>query len=252
MSIAPFGRVRFRDFFFTDVITSLVTPLKDMLIMFYYLANIKDVDHQENYKDYEGIKIWFIVASIAPYWWRMWQCFNKCYYSGMKVHFFNGMKYFSKQLPPIVLIFLPDGKDSRSSQFACWLTFQLIATFYCMFWDYHIDWGLLRSLKKGHFILRDQMAFPNHFYYMAMAINAFLRFFWIVGLLHFKYSTDAGKFYKNIEVVTFFSMLAEAVRRTQWSVFRVENEFYNNFEQYRTIPIIPKLMDEVDKTLSGH
>jgi deoxyribonuclease-4 len=44
-------------------------------------------------------------------------------------------------------------------------------------------------------------------------------------------------------------MMAEAFRRTVWVLIRVENEFYNNFEQYRTIPIIPKLMDEVDNKI---
>ena len=40
-------------------------------------------------------------------------------------------------------------------------------------------------------------------------------------------------------------MMAEATRRTFWAVLRIENEFYNNFEQYRTIPTIPNLMDDV-------
>lgn len=55
---------------------------------------------------------------------------------------------------------------------------------------------------------------------------------------------------KDVEILTFLAMMAEAVRRTQWSLIRVENEFFNNFEAYRTIPIIPKLMDEVDNTLN--
>lgn len=65
-------------------------------------------------------------------------------------------------------------------------------------------------------------------------------------------TTDFGKLIvKKIEIFVFLSMMAEAVRRTQWALIRVENEFHNNFEAYRTIPIIPKLMDEVDNTLSN-
>jgi len=41
------------------------------------------------------------------------------------------------------------------------------------------------------------------------------------------------------------AMLAEAFRRAQWSLIRVENEFHNNFEQYRSIPQIPGLADEI-------
>ena len=43
------------------------------------------------------------------------------------------------------------------------------------------------------------------------------------------------------------SILAEALRRTQWALIRVENEFYNNFEKYRTFITIPNLFDEIDK-----
>jgi hypothetical protein len=38
--------------------------------------------------------------------------------------------------------------------------------------------------------------------------------------------------------------LFEAFRRSQWSLFRVENENVNNLEKYRNILEIPKLSDE--------
>jgi hypothetical protein len=41
------------------------------------------------------------------------------------------------------------------------------------------------------------------------------------------------------------AIIAEAFRRAQWSLLRVENEFHNNFEAYRSIPQIPGLADEV-------
>jgi len=39
-------------------------------------------------------------------------------------------------------------------------------------------------------------------------------------------------------------MIVEAFRRTFWAMIRVENEFFNNFEQYRDIVMIPPLRDE--------
>jgi len=43
----------------------------------------------------------------------------------------------------------------------------------------------------------------------------------------------------------FFTLaLAEAYRRAQWSLFRVENENINNYEKYRTIHEIPKVLDD--------
>jgi hypothetical protein len=49
----------------------------------------------------------------------------------------------------------------------------------------------------------------------------------------------------------FFSTIAEAFRRSVWALIRVENEFFNNFEAYRSIPTIPNLMDEVEIKREG-
>jgi hypothetical protein len=50
--------------------------------------------------------------------------------------------------------------------------------------------------------------------------------------------------------------LAEVYRRTQWSLFRVENENVNNFEKYRVIMEIPKLplekQDGGDETVKSN
>jgi hypothetical protein len=47
--------------------------------------------------------------------------------------------------------------------------------------------------------------------------------------------------------MTFITIMAECFRRAQWSLIRVENEQNNNFEQYRTIPIIPPIVENQDK-----
>lgn len=72
MAIAPFGRVRFRDFFFTDVVTSLVKPMEDFAVMIYYMIHITEVNDHDDHGKYEAITVWFGIISIAPYWWRMW------------------------------------------------------------------------------------------------------------------------------------------------------------------------------------
>ena len=40
-----------------------------------------------------------------------------------------------------------------------------------------------------------------------------------------------------------FSVVAELYRRTQWALLRVENEAINNFESYRSIYIIPPVVE---------
>jgi len=42
----------------------------------------------------------------------------------------------------------------------------------------------------------------------------------------------------------FIGMLQEAIRRTLWAIIRVENEFFNNFESFRDMVLIPPIKDE--------
>lgn len=42
-------------------------------------------------------------------------------------------------------------------------------------------------------------------------------------------------------------MLAEGYRRFQWALIRIENEFFNNYEAFRTITTIPDLMGKIEK-----
>jgi len=48
--------------------------------------------------------------------------------------------------------------------------------------------------------------------------------------------------------MTFITIMAECFRRAQWSLIRVENEQNNNFEAYRTIPIIPPIVENENGT----
>ena len=53
-----------------------------------------------------------------------------------------------------------------------------------------------------------------------------------------------GLLVQKLELFTFISMMVEIIRRTFWSLIRVENEFFNNFEQYRDTVLIPPIKDD--------
>jgi hypothetical protein len=108
--ISPFGRVRFRDFFFADVITSMGEPLKDIANCIFFLVYIKDIHKQHHPEDNLMIRVYYIVVSFLPFWWRFWQCINKWYYTGLRLQLVNAGKYFSKLVPPLILVFYPTGK----------------------------------------------------------------------------------------------------------------------------------------------
>ena len=96
--IAPFGKVRFRDFFLADVITSMSTPLADLGLISILLKDGMKTNKSD-------MSIYFIIMSFAPYWWRFWQCINKWYKLGNKLQLVNATKYLSKFGPPIAILY---------------------------------------------------------------------------------------------------------------------------------------------------
>ena len=84
------------------------------------------------------------------------------------------------------------------------------------------------------------MKFTPKFYYCAMTANIILRFWWLIGIFTIQFTGLLDSF----ALLTFLGGMAEAIRRTLWSILRVENEFFNNFEQYRDIIIIPPIKQD--------
>ena len=113
---------------------------------------------------------------------------------------------------------------------------RIFDTMYTLIWDFYMDWGLFRCFESDCFALRpeNKIKFSKSFYYFAMVSNIFLRFFWIIPIFNEKLIKNDDL--KKIEVMTWLSIIAEAFRRTLWAIIRVENEFFNNFESYRSIP----------------
>jgi|ERR1712096_319580 len=109
-----------------------------------------------------------------------------------------------------------------------------------------MDWGLFRSSKRETYGLRDQIKFPWYFYYFAIVLNLLLRFFWVLSIGLWAFENEPDNIMNYFEILAFMSLMAEAIRRSVWSLIRVENEFFNNFEAYRTIPNIPDLMGNME------
>ena len=198
-----------------------------------------------------------------PYWFRFWQCVKRQWKLGFrhknKTQLWNTGKYFSKMLPSVVLMVFDRANrqnedGSMRKGFALYFVIKVIATLYSLFWDTYNDWGLCR----GKF-LREKRTFKPIVYYVAVVENVLFRFFWLVPIWFygFKQTTqdDEGNdttpikniAMQNIDLLAFLGMTCEAIRRTYWAILRVENEFHNNFEQYRTINSIPSLVDENEK-----
>lgn len=180
---APFGKVRFRDFFFADVITSLSVTLKDIYQSMFYIIHITQTNTQRDFiREKFPSWIWYsFVMSLIPSWFRFAQCLNKRYYSGMNIHFANAGKYFSKLVPPLVVLALPKSKSIGDSNFWLFIFVNVVATMYSFCWDIYMDWGLLRSKASGTYGLRPKIKYHQFFYYYAAFMNLTLRFWWVTA-----------------------------------------------------------------------
>ena len=104
-----------------------------------------------------------------------------------------------------------------------------MATFFCLYWDFYWDWALFRSFKSKNWLLRDNLTFNPSFYYISMILNLIMRFWWVISIFNIKFNGNQS-FLNGLQIMVFFSMLVEGIRRTLWSIIRVENEYHNNFE----------------------
>jgi hypothetical protein len=82
-----------------------------------------------------------------------------------------------------------------------------------------------------------RMITKKRYYYLAIVVDLFLRFFWAYTLI--PYSANRNAFSVLSLYVAPFAAVAEILRRTMWSVLRLENEHVNNTAGYRKYKHIP-------------
>ena len=130
-----------------------------------------------------------------------------------------------------------------------YLALKTIGTIFKIYWDFVVDWGLFSGTRPDNKWLRDETKFSPSFYYTCMVFNVFGLFIWLVSYLvmdamHPHETPDAlfvMIYFNLVNRVAWMEMIVLALRRTIWVLIRVENEFFNNVEQYRDITIIPPI-----------
>lgn len=189
----------------------------------------------------------YTLFAFLPYWFRLGQCLNKYFTQNNKPQLWNAGKYFSDILVPFAQIkYFGYQSYTYNTAFWWWFGLHVFASSYSYCWDIYMDWGLLRTKEPGRYGLRDKLNYPTWFYYYAIVSDLILRFTWLITIMPLGNPNSA---FNNFQVMSFILILSECFRRAQWSLIRVENEQNNNFEKYRTIPIIPPIVDEDENNL---
>ena len=238
----PLGKngVRFSDFLFGDILTSLNKPFASMILSFCLLSCQNCRKENDRSSDCNRNTYPCLIVLLLPFVIRFFQCINRYYYTkeawpnlwntfkyvgGFSNTFFSWYYATHKQYDT-------EGNEVLGKEFVLFIVVGLLSQSYMLFWDVYVDWNLGR-LKSKNFFLRDNIVYPHWMYYFAIITDAIMRFAWLwtMKLLNPNYDE-----WNNLGLA-----IVEAYRRIQWCVFRIENENTNNPEKYRTILEIPEL-----------
>jgi len=174
----PFGLVKFRHFFLTDIITSMTGTLQNVTVIYCYYGGMRQTwrSGEEVGKGDEckaDIKTLAIIIGFMPYWFRFGQCLNKYWNQRQDPHhkdkaylqLLNAGKYSTSILTHVAGIWVT--KHKMDNAFTVYLAIKLISTAYSCVWDFIMDWGLFINTKENTF-LRDTITYPRAYYYYAM------------------------------------------------------------------------------------
>jgi len=234
--ISPFSDVSFKDFFLADIFCSLVKPFQDITTTLCFFTTMSWIDDTDASCDW--LKGGLIITALLPFYFRFMQCCRKFRDTGDAFpHLVNAGKYSSTIIAQSINLTNYWYKLGWQNYYVIALT---IATLYSYIWDITMDWGLLRG-KPRYIFLREKILYPPKYYYFSIISNFLLRFLWLLTLCTdtFLYTTKEG-----YHALLFLLAFGEAYRRTQWALFRVENENVNNFEKYRVFLEIPQLAED--------
>ena len=231
----PIGKkgVRFRDFFFGDILTTLSKAIVSLALAFCLIFSCKECrEENKRVSKCNRDTIYCLIIQLYFPFVRVTQCLNRLYYTrDLWPHFANFMKYITNMLNVYLSWRYSQNKTANNKNI--YVTFGLFATTYQLCWDVYVDWGIGRPEAKI-FLLRDKIVYPKKFYYIAIILDGVIRFSWLLSFI----DLNKNKFdeWKNL-----FLTIIEVYRRIQWCIIRIENENTTNPEKYRTILTIPDL-----------
>ena len=233
-NLFPFGKkgVRFRDFLFGDILTSLSKPFCSLVFTFCLIGNKECREKNIRVSNCNRNTIGCFIILLYPNFIRLTQCINRLYYTkSLWPHFFNLLKY-TGGIINIIFTWLY-AKNDKTIFLILYIIIAIIVNLYQSFWDIYVDWGLGR-IHSSNFFLRDTIVYPKEFYYIAIVLDVLIRYSWTLDFIHLnKKKYDE---WKNL----LFAVI-ELYRRVQWCIIRIENENTTNPEKYREILTIPEI-----------
>lgn len=225
--VSGFSSVRFQDVFLGDLYNSLTYSMGN-LALFFCLYRF---DWQNPAQCGSGHSMLLGFFQTLPGIVRLLQCSRRFYDTRHYFpHLINAGKYTFTILTYTTLsVWRIHQYDKYMILYICFAT---INSVYTATWDIVMDVSLLQP-GANPFLLRTHRAFGYTWvYYVFLITDPILRFSWIFYII---YSDDVVQ----AAALSFYIGLAEIIRRTIWSAFRVENEHVTNVSTYRATRELP-------------
>ncbi|ELA42051.1 uncharacterized protein VICG_00900 [Vittaforma corneae ATCC 50505] len=205
--LLPMSTIRFRHFYFVDILQSFRFPFEIIVGHFLSESQLK-----------EGYPL--MAFSLFPIV-RFLQCMRRFYSSRLFFpHVANASKYtliFMAVFFEAFEKFSSQTDDPNNTLRFLKYIFKLMSTTSSFCWDIFVDWV----------IPRNRYMFPYMFYIFAAGTNFLVRFYWIISL------SFAHLFDVSIPENPILMSVAEIVRRSVWTVIRVEVEHLNNCDELK-------------------
>uniref|UniRef100_A0A7N0V7P2 Uncharacterized protein n=1 Tax=Kalanchoe fedtschenkoi TaxID=63787 RepID=A0A7N0V7P2_KALFE len=228
---APLYKVTLPDFFVADQLTSQAQAFRSLefYICYYGWGDYKL--RGNSCKSNEVYKTFYYIVAAYPFFIRFLQSLRRLFEEKDSIHFYNALKYFSTVVAVCVRTAYSLNKEP-AWMVAAWII-SVISGIAVTYWDIVLDWGLLQRRSKNPW-LRDKLLVPyKSVYFVAIVVNAVLRFAWFQTVLDFKITPT-----QNEALTALFAVL-EIIRRGIWNFFRLENEHLYNVGRYRAFKSVP-------------
>lgn len=165
--MSPFHRVKFRDAFVGDVMTSMVRPGQDILFALSYYVTViwgtltGHYGLSESGQILEGSWILHNVilpsCALLPLWWRFLQTLRQAYDEEKRwPHLGNAFKYLTATL---VILYGMTHPENRRSPW--WIVAFIASVLYQIWWDVFVDWQLLEIPPQSFSSTLDSLSPEN-------------------------------------------------------------------------------------------
>ena len=236
--------------FVGDFLTSMVKPLIDVFYSLCFFLSGEFFRPLAEISSSDTCSIgastgWFStvvvpIIILGPYWLRLMQCLRRYVDSGKRhPHLPNAFKYALSMVVTVFGVFQKDlsGQNNWTPYQIIWRLAYLSSTIYSWNWDVRKDWSLV-DRTTGRLRPRRMVAGGDTWpYYSAAAADLVLRFAWAYTLIP---DQNQGALGVGLGMAMApVTAALEILRRTMWSVFRLENEHLHNTEGYRATDAIP-------------